>query len=304
VLSVPPSETIIAALEVARTGSMAVAAENLGVTPGAISRRIKTLEHWLGLPIFERAGRGVRTTGQGLVFLRQAEPSLAAVEALRMELSSWRDTRAIRISALPSMVRLWLMPNLKRLEAVSPNQVVEIIPEFQLAHLDTGETDLAVRYGAGSWPGTEAHLLFADFLVPAASPALAASRPADPIDWLARQTLLMDGDGADWREWRQLAKVPQTSNVRKRQFLDHDVTVEAARQGLGVVLLRAPMAASALGDGRLQTLGFPPLQSTKGHYVVVQAGESRVNVLRLAAEMRACAAETLAQFRATAAGAP
>lgn len=69
-LNLPPSDTIIAALEVTRTGSMAVAAESLGVTPGAVSRRIRTLEHWLGLAIFERVGRGVRITSQGLIFLR------------------------------------------------------------------------------------------------------------------------------------------------------------------------------------------------------------------------------------------
>lgn len=302
-LNLPPSETIIAALEVARTGSMAVAAETLGVTPGAVSRRIRTLEHWLGLPVFERAGRGVRITGQGLVFLRQAEHSLANVEALRLELGGWRNERAIRISALPSMVRLWLMPNLKRLEADASNRLVEVIPEFQMAQLDARDADIAVRYGAGSWPGAEAHPLFPDLLVPAAAPALAASCRTDAAGWLTRQTLLMDGDGADWREWRRLAQVPQTSNIRKRQFLDHDVTIEAARQGLGVVLLRAPMAANALLDGRLQTLVFPPLQSAKGHHVVVRAGERRSHVLRLVDEMRACAAETLADFQAASAGA-
>lgn len=197
------------------------------------------------------------------------------------------------------MVRLWLMPNLKRLEVDIPDRLVEIIPEFQVAQLDARDTDVAVRYGAGRWPGTEAHLLFPDLLVPAASPALASSCRGDAAGWLTRQTLLMDGDGADWREWRRLAEVPQTSNVRKRQFLDHDVTIEAARQGLGVVLLRAPMAASALLDGRLRTLGFPLLQSAKGHHVVVRAGESRPHVLRLVEGMRARAADTLADFQAS-----
>lgn len=232
-LNIPSSDALIAAIEAAQTGSMAAAAEQLGITHGAVSRRIQTLEQWLGAPIFERRGRGVVPTSQGLVFLRRAERSLSAIEALRSELSSRHDRSAIRMSALPSMVRLWLMPRLRDLEASLAGRPIEILPEYRLAEVHNRDTEIAIRYGTGSWPGVEAHPLFPDIIVPAAAPALAAELSGAPIDAVMRQTQLIDGDGADWQRWSRSAGARRAGGGLKRQFLDHDVAVEAARQGLG-----------------------------------------------------------------------
>lgn len=296
-LNIPPSETLIAAIEAARTGSMTAAAEQLGITHGAVSRRILSLEQWLGTPIFERLGRGVRPTPQGIIFLRRAERSLGAIEALRSELGSRRDTGAIRISALPSMVRLWLMPRLRRLEATAPGRAIDIIPELRMAQVQNRDMDIAVRYGSGSWPGVETHLLFHDIVVPAATPKLAARLAGISARDLMKETLLIDGDSSDWQEWGRRAGIQGALSGSKRQFLDHDVAIEAARQGLGVILLRAPMAAAALYDKSLQALPFPAILSMRAHYLAVRAGERRQDVLALVDEFRAIGAEATAHFR-------
>lgn len=295
-LNLPPSEALIAAIEAAQTGSMTAAAERLGITHGAVSRRILSLEQWLGTPVFERLGRGVRPTPQGLIFLRRAERSLNAIEALRSELGSRHDTGAIRISALPSMVRLWLMPRLHRFEAIVPGRTIEIIPEHRLAHVQSRDMDIAVRYGTGSWPGVETHLLFSDIAIPAATPELAGRLTGISARGLMKETLLIDGDSSDWQEWSRRAGIQRALLGSKRQFLDHDVAIEAGRQGLGVILLRAPMAASALYDKSLQVLPFPAILSMRGHYLAVRAGERRPDVLALVDELRSIGAEATAHF--------
>ncbi|WP_447756349.1 LysR substrate-binding domain-containing protein [Sphingopyxis fribergensis] len=296
-LNIPPSETIVAAIEAAHTGSMAAAADRLGITHGAVSRRIQALEYWLGFPIFERLGRGVRLTSQGTVFLRGAERSLTAIESLRSELSSRRDDSAIRVSALPSMVRLWLMPRLRQLEAHIPGRSIEVLPEYRLAQVQARDMDIAIRYGMGSWPGLEAELLYRDLAIPAAAPELASRLAGCSAQDLMRETLLVDGDGADWRQWSQNANASHFARTRKRQFLDHDVAIEAARQGLGIILLRLPMAAIALEDKSLCALPFPAMQCASGHYVAVRSGESRPDVRALAVKIQSSGMQSADKFR-------
>lgn len=280
-LDIPSSDAAIAVIASARGGSMTAAASELGVTHGAISRRIQQVEHWLGAPVFERFGRGVRLTPQGQIFLRRAERSLGSLAALRGELSTRRSRGPVRISTLPSVARLWLMPHLPLIEARMGAGLVEIVSDHRIVRLDAREADVAIRYGSGAWPGCASELLFCDNIVPAASPAnaraLAGCRAAD----LLNETLIVDGDGADWRQWCRAAGVQYTEAGARRRFLDYDLAVEAARQGLGVILLRLPLAARALADGWLSPLPLPEVVSGRGHYLVTRLGEQRPKILAL-----------------------
>lgn len=290
-LDVPPSDAVVAAIVAGRTGSMSAAANELGITHGAISRRIMLVEHWLGAPVFERVGRGVRPTPHGEIFIRRAERSLASLAALRSELSTQRSRGSVRLSALPSVARLWVMPRLARLEAVTGHDLVDVIAEHRLVRLDEREADIAIRYGAGGWPGVLSRPLFHDRIVPAAAPevalALGGCRPAD----LLRETLIIDGDGADWRQWCRAAGLIYSEAGPRRRFVDYDLAIEAARRGLGVVLLRLPLASHAVADGSLVLLPLPDLVSDRGHHVVSRAKESNPRIVALADALIRLAAE-------------
>lgn len=290
-LDVPPSDAVIASIVTARTGSMSAAASELGITHGAISRRIMLVEHWLGGPVFDRIGRGVRLTPHGEIFIRRAERSLASLASLRGELSTQRSRGSVRLSALPSVARLWVMPRLARLETVTGQDLVDVIAEHRLVRLDEREADLAIRYGTGGWPGVFARLLFHDRVVPAAAPELAlALRSCNPAD-LLRETLIVDGDGADWRQWCRVAGVAYAEAGPRRRFVDYDLAIAAARQGLGVVLLRLPLASHAVADGSLVLLPLPDQLSDRGHYLVSRAKESNPRIVALADALARMAAE-------------
>ena len=280
-IDIPSSDAVIAVIESARAGSMAAAATELGVTHGAISRRIQHVEHWLGAPVFERFGRGVRLTAQGQIFLRRAERSLGSLAALRGELSTQRSRGPVRISALPSVARLWLMPHLGLIEARMGEGIVDIVSDHRVVRLDAREADIAIRYGSGTWSGCAAELLFRDHVVPAAAPAIAKALAGCGATDLLNETLIVDGDGADWRHWCRAAGVQYTETGARRRFVDYDLAVDAARQGLGVILLRLPLAARALADGSLSALPLAEFVPDRGHYLVTRLEEGRPKIRAL-----------------------
>lgn len=294
-LDIPSSDSVLATLEAARTGSMAAAAAaaELGLTHGAVSRRIAAVEHWLGAPVFERFGRGVRLTPQGQIFVRRAERSLTSLAALRGELSTQRSRGTVRLSTLPSTARLWLMPRLARLEELTDQGMIEIISDIRLVRLDAREADVAIRYGTGVWPGVTSELLFADHIVPAAAPHIAKSLKGCKAVDLLRQSLIVDSDGADWRQWFGAAGVQYSEAGLRRRFVDYDLAIEAARQGLGIILLRLPLASRALADGSLTLLTLPGIDPDRGHHLVTLANEKNPRVLALIAALRTLAKDEL-----------
>lgn len=286
--SLPPTETLRAFIAVARTGSLTGAAQKLGVTHGAVSRRIQTLQTWVGAALFSRHGRGMRLTPTGEHLVRRTERSLGAIAAFTAELRAVRDTRAVRVTCLPSFARLWLLPNVLRLQGEPNDLFVQVSTEHRIVELDS-EADVAVRFGSGRWPGTRAHLLFAETILPVAAPALARRLARGPPASLLRECLIHDSDGSDWRAWLKAADINASPAGPERTFVDHDMALQAAKLGLGIALARMPLATAALEEGSLVRLAGPSMQSERGHYVVTCPDEDRKTVLRLVERLRTCA---------------
>ena len=281
--SLPPLDGLTAVVAAHRTGSFSAAAESLELTHGAVSRRVQAVERWLGTPVFERHGRGVRATPAGQRFVAQVEQALGAI---RESADRWRPRRelpTIRISVVPSFARLWLLPRLPALQESPLQRRIELAIEHRVADLAGGQCDLSVRYGKGQWRGTRAQLLFAEQLYPVAAPDLAISlggnaKPAR----LAEQALLHDSDTSQWRHWLAEQGVRFRAKSDDRRFEDYDLVLAAAQAGLGIALLRSPLADEAVASGRLVRIARPAIRNVAGHYLVMAADEERASVLRVA----------------------
>ncbi|WP_407352369.1 LysR substrate-binding domain-containing protein [Luteimonas sp. R10] len=284
--SLPPLEALAAVIAAQRFGSFTAAAESLDLTHGAVSRRVQAVEHWLGTPLFERHGRGVRITPAGQRFVAQVERALASIRESADRWRPRRDLPVVRLSVVPSFARLWLIPRLPELQGVPPVCRIELQIEHRVADLGAGQSDLAVRYGRGRWRGVESRLLFSERLYPVAAPALAAEiGPAAGAARIAELPLLHDSDTAQWRAWMRACSVTFRTKAADRRFEDYDLVLAAARAGLGVALLRAPLVDDALADGSLVRVARPEIRNTAGHYLVCAPGEARVPVTRLAARL-------------------
>lgn len=280
--NVPSIEGLLAVLAAADCGSLTLAAERLGLTHGAISRRVAAVEDWLGNPIFERHGRGVRPTPAGLRFAQQVRQLL---EGLEQTSDRWRPRHrktTVRLSVVPSFAKLWLVPRLAALLEHLPDVRLDLAVEHRTADLEGGEADVAVRYGRGHWPGLQVRHLFSETLLPVASPAFAARLPTPPTaEALSRLPLVHDSDTSQWRAWFREVGVAYAPRADDRKFEDYDLVLAAAEGSLGLALLRLPLAQAWLDNGRLVPVSNRRRENPSSHYVACRRDEGRPGVLRL-----------------------
>lgn len=282
----PPLAGLEAVRVVARFGSLTSAAGALRLTASALSRRVAATEAWLGTPLFERHGRGMRPTPDGHRFLARVDEAFALIESAA---DSWRGRRGpdvVRLSVLPSFARFWLLDRLTSLERGNGAEArlrIELVMEHRNTDVEAGEADIAIRYGRGRWRGLDARPLMIESLVPVASPELAAQLGREPsLAAMLALPLLYDSDATAWRAWLKHAGVEQfRPRSHDRRFEDYGLVLAAAKAGLGITLARLPLVEetiAALGLVRLSAIEVPsPLR----HYIVTRTGDTRSAVITL-----------------------
>ena len=251
-----PSLNALRAFEAAaRTGSVSAAARQLAVTPGAVSHQIKLLEEDLGLRLLERSGRSVVPTvaGEaGLTSLTVAFEQLrAGVEAMRRA----ANPSTLVVSVAPSFASAWLLPRLDRYWARAPEVDVRVETKWGLTDFRIGSVDLAIRFGAGGYPGLFERQLLDEEYFPVCAPELADSL-AVPADLAEHMLIHIDSDNwADyptWRMWLRAAGVEDRVDFeRGPHFVISELALKAARDGQGVTLGSTALVADDLRRGRL-----------------------------------------------------
>lgn len=276
--TLPPLDGLQAVLAARGTGSFSAAAETLGLTHGAVSRRIAAVEAWAGVRLFERHGRGVRLTVEGQRLVIAVEKGL---ETIAEGASSWRPRRQpdlIRVGMVPSFARLWMLPNLGSLEGSPPDLRIEC--EVDHRYAAAGQVDVAIRYGPGGWRDWAETPLFAETLVPAAAPALGLAAEAT-VDDLLRYPLIHDTYPDTWRHWLRQQGRTYRPRAQDRRFPDYDLVLLAAAAGRGVALLRRPYGDAYLADGRLMRVSPEEVPNPARFHALTQPGTMREPVRRL-----------------------
>lgn len=247
-----PSLNALRAFEAAaRCGSFVKAAEELGVTAGAVTQQIRQLEAWLGFPLFRRLAQGVELT-QGA---REALPKLSrgfdmlgqAVQDLR----AGHDGRALTIAALPCIAQLWLSPRLNALQKAFPGLQISVSAMEQPPDPRREPHDLALFYLEPDATPGGALTLSPDMLLPVCAPALAPH--LNCIADLAGVPLLHDAVWrGDWRRWLAFAGASgDVDPARGPSFSLYSLALDAALSGSGVLMGRLSLIAPHLRDGRL-----------------------------------------------------
>lgn len=283
----PPLDGLAAVLAAARAGSFSAAAEELGLTHGAVSRRVQSVEHWLGIPLFERHGRGVRPTPAGQRFSLQAERALAALGEAAQQWRPRRGIETVRLSVVPSFAKLWLLPRIMRLQ--QHDLRIQLLVEHRLSDLDGGGADIAIRYGAGDWPGLDCRLLFGETLCPVVAPDKA--HLINDAQGIAAQPLIHDSDTSQWRHWLARRGLRYRPRAIDQRFEDYDMVLSACAAGMGIALARVPLAAPFLESGALVALAGTVDRNPLAHYVVTRTSEQRAPVIELVRRLQALATD-------------
>jgi LysR family glycine cleavage system transcriptional activator len=268
----PPLTALRAFVVTARHLSFARASAELHVTPAAVGQQIRQLEALLGRSLFDRNAGQLALTAAGesiLPALSSAfEQMLGAMAPL---LSGERDP--LSVSVAPSLAVKWLIPRLDGLRVIHPDIEVRVQASAALVDFSTGETDCAIRYGAGQYPDLAVERLMGEAVFPVASPALLSGRhplrqPAD----LRHHLLLHDGSAdidescPDWASWLRAAHLDLAAPGM--HFNQSALVLEAAVAGHGVALAKARLAEGDLKAGRL-VRPFGEAQELKSAYFFV-----------------------------------
>ncbi len=235
-----PSLNALAAFEAAaRHLSLTRAAQELNVTPGAVSKQVKTLEDEIGKPLFLRLHRALALTPEGEAVARSLGEAFERVAATLREVGQMGSLRSVSIGTTMAFAQLWLMPRLGDFWSAHQDIVIDHIISDRTQDLHRNDVDLRVRYGDGNWPEEESTLLFGDRIVAVASPAFIADNKARTVNDLSVLPLLsvegVDWSWTTWAEFLREAGAPHRK-LTVRRFNSYVIALQAAQSGQGVAL--------------------------------------------------------------------
>src|SRR6185437_13588635 len=173
----PPLSALRAFEAAARLKSFSKAAEELSVTPAAVSHQIHALEEDLGVQLFRRLNRAVELTASAKVLLPGLSEAFAGIQASVRRLRAHNDTGTLNVTASPSFAGKWLVQRLYRFQEIAPAVDVRISASDEVVDLMRGDFDVAIRYGTGRYPGLTVELLMKNEVFPACSPELLRRGP-------------------------------------------------------------------------------------------------------------------------------
>lgn len=269
------------------------AADEVGLTPAAVSHAVKEIEESLGLVLFTRTSRTIRLTEAGAVMqaaAAEALEGLAAAAAKARRLS--RGLSQLKLSLDPGLAAKWMVPRLENFRAVNPGLDLRFDISFALRDFERDDVDAAVRFGTGRWPGLRADRLFDNMIVPVCSPRLLETGPplAAPRDLLKHTLAHIEWTGQgltwpNWRMWMAAAGVPDFDGERVLIFDDTAHAIQAAIDGSVVALADFAFVAGDLSAGRLLrpfALGMK-LPEEFGYFLVypqAAAGDAKIRAFR------------------------
>jgi len=233
----PPLQALFAFESAARVLSFKNAAEEMDVTPSAISQHVKTLERDIGVALFNRRHRGVELTEAGCALLKALEHGLTHLSDAVDEIRNKGQSRAVTVFASTAMSSLWLTPRLTRFWKthgdIAVNQHVA-----DSEHDGSIDCDLKIWYGQPENIDASAELLFRDRLVPVCSPDYARRLSNRGLEAVANETLIHLDSSSKWTTWRTwfdshgyagpLADGPHVNN--------YTIAVQSARDDVGILL--------------------------------------------------------------------
>ena len=268
----------------ARHGSFSEAAAELNVTPAAVGQLVRSLEEWLGTPLFIRSQSGkVRLTPTEAT-RRSLADIRAGLDRLAMGLDRMREAATggiLTVAVSPAFASKWLLPRIDRFQAQWPDADVRLDTNLKLSDYLAQGIDIGVRYGRGQWQGLAAEKLVAEEVFPVGSPAIADALGEAPPDALASQSLIHDlsVDPAlgfpTWDCWFRDAGAPVSTSQRGLKINNSAAVLQAAVEGKGVALARSLLVGDDLAAGRLVRL-FPHIKVDLDlAYYVVYRPEAR-----------------------------
>jgi len=281
--NLPPSSTLRAFEVATRHATFTAAAEELHITQSAVSHQLKNLEELWGLQLFQR-GKSLTLTPAGAALVPIVREFFINLEATLTDLREQKGRVRIKVSTTYSFALKWLLPRLPHLSLQHPEILVTLETSDKSINFSSTESDVAIRFGNGNYPGLHAEFMFREHIFPVASPALLhrLGPPNTPAELLNYP--LLTREGADlvpkWALWFQHVGVTASALKESVRFVDTNMTIEAALLGQGIALARSGHVETEIGEGTLIRLFDVPFASPVAYYFVCPKGtESQPHII-------------------------
>ena len=274
-IRLPPLNALRAFEASARHRSFTRAAEELSVTPAAISHQIKGLEDILGARLFRRSKGTLMLTEEGQRLLPGVRKGFAAFNEAMENFALYHQTGPLNVALTPSFAAKWLIPRIEHFNARHPEIDIRITTTMELIDYEREGVDIGVRFGRGGYSDLVVELLLASEVTPVCSPQLLkGNRPLQKPEDIAHFTLLhddsplLDDTHPNWAMWLRAAKVTNVDPSHGLRFDSGSACINAAIEGVGIALARTALIDNDLAAGRLVKLFELSLPSDLGYYVV------------------------------------
>ena len=269
---IPPIQCLLTFEALARLRSVTLAADELFVTPSAVSHRVKQLEQILGTKLFGRADFSLTT--EGIEYLTHVRDGLATLQKFPgiAGQSSAPGKRRLRVAVTPTFARAILIPRLKQFTDAYPEIELALQVSIPLLDVVAEDADLMIRFGSGRYADVEHVCLVKDEVTPLASPAFVREHgPFELAQDLEGQALLRS-PLEPWRTWFAAQHLDWPEPAEGSQFNDVGLMCDAAAASMGIALVRLKLGAPWLDNGSLVRLFAQTVPSPHAHYLCWRTG--------------------------------
>lgn len=254
-LQLPPLNALRAFEVAARHMSFKYAADELCITPTAVSHRIRTLEDWLGIKLFNRLTRSLEFTKEGEAYASRVIEAFALLSQASGDLKNSSEEGELVISTTMSLASNWLAKRLLEFQTEHNDLKVRVEGTDEVVELNRSNADIAIRFGQGDYDDLHFQLLFADYVTPVCSPEVAKTLKK-PEDLIAAPRIDYHWSGfsckdPSWEKWFKAANIETPELEPIPTFSDEHITLSLAKSGEGIALIGTTAAVEAIKEGKL-----------------------------------------------------
>ncbi len=276
----PPIQYLTAFVAAAKNNSFKVAAEELNVTPSAVSQQIKALEQHLGLLLFSRKKRSLTLTNAGNDFYQLAAKTINGYKSAYSQFAEHYFSSTLKVSMIPYIANQIVIPRLHQFQERFPNLDLVVETGMQIEDLASTELDAAIRFGVPPWGDYQAEKIARAKSSLVATSGYFDQHPINSLsDWEQQTLIHIRTHVNDWQ--RFMDHINFQFKPKKALYFDsYEAGIKAAEAGLGIAFGVFPISSCAISEGRLTTLSDQFISMKEAFYLVTKPNQAKQHSYR------------------------